>query len=57
MSIDDDRLAIITQLNRSSYTYPKLKKEAFYYNEDLKCWTIRRNRFKKINKEKEKSNG
>ena len=39
-TIDYARADIIGTLNRHGDEFPELKKEIFYYDEELKCFTI-----------------
>lgn len=38
-TIDHCRLGIISQLNRGGDEFKELKKESFFYDKKLKCWT------------------
>lgn len=38
-NIDHARMQIIGNLNRNSNDFPELKKEVFYYDKTLECFT------------------
>jgi len=41
-TIDHARMGIITKLNRYGDDFSELKKEIFYYDEKLKCFTTKK---------------
>ena len=46
--IDNARMDIIGKLNRCGDEFPELKKEVFYYDEKLKCFTNKLKRQSKL---------
>ena len=41
MKIENRRSQVLELLNRVGDEFPLLKKEEYYYNEKLKCWTTK----------------
>ena len=41
MNLSEARAALIGYLNSYSDQYPELKKDEYYFNENLGCWTTK----------------